>query len=55
MYSDLIGGSARPDKDFLRSAIEIAKKKANLKYLEEFTPIALIENSFTYEKKQQSH
>lgn len=55
MYSDLIGGSAHPDEDFLHSAIDIAKKKANLKYLEEFTPIALIENSFTYEKKQQSH
>ena len=55
MYSDLIGGSARPDRDFLSSAIEIAKKKANLKLLEEFTPIALIENTFTYEKKQQSH
>lgn len=55
MYSDLIGGSARPDKDFLRSAIEIAKSKAKIKSLEEVTPIALIENSFTYEKKQQSH
>ena len=55
MYSDLIGGSARPDRDFLSSAIEIAKKKANLRSLEEFTPIALIENTFTYEKKQQSH
>ncbi len=55
MYSDLIGGSAHADKDFLSSAIEIAKKKANLKSLEEFTPIALIENAFTYEKKQQSH
>ena len=50
MYSDLIGGRAHADKDFLCSAIEIAKKKANLKSLEEFTPIALIENAFTYEK-----
>lgn len=55
MYSDLIGGSVFAEKDFLLSAIELAKKRVNLKCLEEFTPIALIENSFTYERKQQSH
>lgn len=55
MYSDLIGGSARSDKDFLSSAIEIAKRKADLKLLEEFTPIALIENAFTFGTKKQSH
>lgn len=55
MYSDLIGGSADSNKDFLSSAIELAKRKANLKNLEELTPIALIENSFTYGAKKQSH
>lgn len=55
MYSDLIGGSAHFNKDFLSSAIELAKRKANLRNLEELTPIALIENSFTYEAKKQSH
>lgn len=55
MYSDLIGGSAHADKDFLSSAIEIVKRKANLKNLEELTPIALIENAFTFGRKKQSH
>lgn len=55
MFSDLIGGSASSDKDFLSSAIELAKRKANLRSLEELTPIALIENAFTYGAKKQSH
>lgn len=55
MYSDLIGGSAHPDKDFLMSAIDVVKRKANLKNLEEFTPIAIIENAFTFNGKIQSH
>lgn len=55
MYSDLLGGSARQDRDFLLSAIEIVKKKANLSHLEEFTPIALIENHFTYITKKHPH
>ena len=55
MYSDLIGGSASSNKDFLSSAIELAKRKANLRNLEELTPIALIENTFTYGSKKQSH
>ena len=55
MYSDLLGGSARAEKDFLWSAIDLVKRRANLKHLEEFTPIALIENSFTYNEKNRAH
>lgn len=55
MYSDLIGGSTHADKDFLMSAIDIVKRKANLRNLEEFTPIAIIENAFTFNRKKQSH
>lgn len=55
MYSDLIGGSACTDKDFLMSAIDVVRRKANLRNLEEFTPIAIIENAFTYKRKKQSH
>lgn len=55
MYSDLLGGSACADMDFLWSAVNKVKKKANLSHLEEFTPIALIENSFIYDNKHKSH
>lgn len=55
MYSDLIGESALADKDFLMSAIDIVKRRANLKKLEEFTPIAIIENAFSLGKKNKSH
>ncbi len=55
MFSDLVGGSAVTNREFLGSAINLLEIRMDVKHLQEYTPIALIENCFTYGKKKRSH